>query len=188
MIWHMRGYCYGSIYVVFICRFWLFCCGVFPSWGIQQSACVNSGPADRSVRGVYIPQAAVLHVFIHTFLPGLSWATTTSVPLHIHLFDSCDWTGGSADMTIPAEPSSANGRGDLLQAKRGIELHGSHSDAQFHTAYLAHHCSVSTLQASHVKMVRKFETNWKTNILELSIFNSTPIPIPIFNSTCSCTG
>ena len=59
----------------YICRFWLFCCGVFPSRGIQQSACVNSGPPDRSVRGVYIPQAAVLHVFINTFLPGLSWAT-----------------------------------------------------------------------------------------------------------------
>ena len=97
----------------------LYCCVWFPRWGRQQSACVNSRPPDRSVHGVYTHQAAVLPVLLHTFAPGLSWAATTST-LHFHLFNSCDGARGSADMPVPAEPSSTSGRGDLLQPEQGI--------------------------------------------------------------------
>merc|ERR1711867_385647 len=84
-------------------------------------------PPDRSVRGVYSHQVAVLPVPTNTFAPGLWWAATTSVPLHFHLFNSCDGARGSANMPIPTEPSSTNGRAHLLQPKQGTELRGRHS-------------------------------------------------------------
>ena len=94
---------------------------------MQQSACVDSGPPDWSVLGVYIQQVAILPVFFHTFIPGLSRASTASLPLHFHHFNRRNAVIGSADMPVPTEPSSTNGRGNLLQPKQGIELRGGHS-------------------------------------------------------------
>ena len=102
---------------------------MFPSRGMQQSACVDGGPPDRSVHGVYIQQVAILPIFSHTFIPGLSRASTASLPLHFHHSDRRNGAifRGSADMPVPTEPSSTNGRGNLLQPKQGIELRGGHS-------------------------------------------------------------
>ena len=51
----------------YICPFWLYCCASFPRWGRQQLACVNSVSLYKSVRGVFIPQAAIIMVPTYTF-------------------------------------------------------------------------------------------------------------------------
>ena len=54
-----------SIYVLF--DYTLYCCASFPRWGRQQLACVNSVSLYKSVRGVFIPQAAIIMVPTYTF-------------------------------------------------------------------------------------------------------------------------
>ena len=100
--------------------------------GMQQSACLDGGPPDRSVLGVYVQQVVIFPVFSHTFIPGLSWASTASLPLHFHHSDRRNRAifRGSADMPVPTEPSSTSCRGNLLQTKQGIELRGGHSVTQ----------------------------------------------------------
>ena len=141
----------GSSRTKYICHFDYTAASSSLGRGMQQSACVDSGPPDWSVLGVYIQQVAILPVFFHTFIPGLSRASTASLPLHFHHFNRRNAVIGSADMPVPTEPSSTNGRGNLLQPKQGIELRGGHSVSQFHSADPANHCSVSTLQALHVR-------------------------------------
>merc|ERR1719309_1126818 len=84
--------------------FLLSCCIMFPSRGMQQSACVDGGPPDRSVLGVYVQQVAILPIFSHTFIPGLSRASTTSLPLHFHHSNRRNTVIESADM-----PARTNG-------------------------------------------------------------------------------
>ncbi len=95
---------------------------MIPSRGWQQLARVHCAPPDGSVRGVYIQQAAVPQVLVHTFLPGLSGAAMSSSPLHSQFINCPDAVKESADMPRPTESSSTDGRGDLSQPKQGIEL------------------------------------------------------------------
>ena len=82
---HFTRYCFRSHYIY---RFRLSCCIMFPSRGMQQSACVDGGPPDRSVLGVYVQQVAILPIFSHTFIPGLSCLAFELVWLFLEYYSS----------------------------------------------------------------------------------------------------
>ncbi len=105
---------------------------MIPSSGWQQSACVHCSPPDWPIRGVYIQQAADPQVFVHTFLPEFSGAATSSFTLHSQFTNGLDAVRGSADIPMPTESSSTNGRGNLFQPKQAVELRGRYCKQALH--------------------------------------------------------